>query len=49
VAFILRDDFLIRDPGTRLSIYNAVTEEQVDAVVAYMWDFFGQLQVRSLM
>ncbi|KAJ7809085.1 pyridoxal phosphate-dependent transferase [Mycena olivaceomarginata] len=35
--------------GTRLSIYNAVTEEQVDAVVAYMWDFFGQLQVRSLM
>ncbi|KAJ7809079.1 pyridoxal phosphate-dependent transferase [Mycena olivaceomarginata] len=29
--------------GTRLSIYNAVTEEQVDTVVAYMRDFFAQL------
>ncbi|KAJ7685704.1 pyridoxal phosphate-dependent transferase [Mycena polygramma] len=28
--------------GTRLSIYNAVTEEQVDAVVAYMKDFLAQ-------
>ncbi|KAJ6490755.1 pyridoxal phosphate-dependent transferase [Mycena vitilis] len=28
--------------GTRLSIYNAVTEEQVDAVVAYMRDFLAE-------
>ncbi|KAJ6581846.1 pyridoxal phosphate-dependent transferase [Mycena capillaripes] len=28
---------------TRLSIYNAVTEEQVDVVVAYMKEFFAQL------
>ncbi|KAJ7231885.1 phosphoserine aminotransferase [Mycena haematopus] len=29
--------------GTRLSIYNAVTEEQVDTVVAYMHDFLARL------
>ncbi|KAF8216776.1 pyridoxal phosphate-dependent transferase [Mycena galopus ATCC 62051] len=29
--------------GTRLSIYNAVTEEQVDTVAAYMQDFLAQL------
>ncbi|KAJ6581827.1 pyridoxal phosphate-dependent transferase [Mycena capillaripes] len=28
--------------GTRLSIYNAVTEDQVDAVVAYIKDFLAQ-------